>query len=161
MPLRTSSGIFSQSQASPDLTRYRGVAGHGRGEARSASPQNQIGHTADNRSYQGAAGKPRGDQCGPARYMLEVESGPELETHSIPNACRLRPRRLHDAAGYSGRSDGSRNPGRAARTKQVLALICATAASTPNWSRLRRTGRSNRMLHLLLRQCARKRPSVN
>ena len=50
---------------------------------------------------------------------------------------------------------------RAAPTLQVLAPICATAASTPNWSRLRRTGRSNRMLHLLLRQCARKSPPVS
>ena len=79
---------------------------------RSASPQNQIGHTADNRSYQGAAGKPRGDQCGPARYMLEVESDPELEKALDRYACRLHPRRPHDAAGYSSRRDGSRNPGR-------------------------------------------------
>ena len=71
----------SRTNAANRLCRHGhwGVAGHGRGEARSASPQNQIGHTADNRSYQGAAGKPRGDQCGPARYMLEVEPGPELE----------------------------------------------------------------------------------
>ena len=87
-------------------------AGHGRGEARSAAPQNQIGHSADSRSYQGATGKPRGDQCGPARYMLEVESDPELEKALDRYACRLHPRRLHDAAGYSSRRDGSRNPGR-------------------------------------------------
>src|SRR5258707_10546775 len=36
-----------------------GLADHGRGEARSASPQNQIGDTADNRSYPGAAEKSR------------------------------------------------------------------------------------------------------
>ena len=56
--------------------RFRDQFGH---TPRSALPQNQIGHTTDNRSCQGAAGKPRGDQCGPARYMLEVESDPKLE----------------------------------------------------------------------------------
>jgi hypothetical protein len=79
------------------------LAGHGRGEARSASPQNQIGHTADNRSYQGAAGKSRRDQCDPARYMLEIEPGHELEKALDRCACRLHPRRLHDAAGHSSR----------------------------------------------------------
>ena len=88
------------------------VAGHGRGKARSASPQNQIGHTADNRSYQGAAGKFRRDQCDPPRYMLGVEPGPELETVLDRCVCRLHPRRLHDAAGHSSRRHGSRKPGR-------------------------------------------------
>ena len=94
--------------AACDRYGHWGLAGHGRGEARSASPQNQIGHTADNRSYQDAAGKPRGDQCGPARYMLEFELGPELKKVFDRYACGLRPRRLHDSAGYSSRRDGGR-----------------------------------------------------
>jgi hypothetical protein len=46
---------------------------------RSATPQDQIGHSSDNRSYQSAAGESGRDQCDPAHYMLEVELGPELE----------------------------------------------------------------------------------
>jgi hypothetical protein len=45
-------------------------------------------------------------------YMLKVESGPDLEKALDRYACRLHPRWLHDAAGYSSRRDGSRNPGR-------------------------------------------------
>ena len=98
--------------AACDRYGHWGLAGHGRGEARSESPQHRIGHTADNRSYQGAAGKSRRDQCDPARYMLEVDPGPELEKALDRCTCRLHRRRLHDAAGYSSRRDGSRKPGR-------------------------------------------------
>jgi hypothetical protein len=43
-----------------------------------------VCHTADNRSYQSAAGKSRRDQCGPARYMLGVEPGPEVGAVVVP-----------------------------------------------------------------------------